>query len=294
MPSIAPANGRQPAAASALHVEHRLALGRTRRDWAFRWQNLNAHWIRPVLVMALTHLPHWTPTLDTQLVVDYRLNCMKKLDVPQSGSQADTTASRNRFGQYNRTRAMPTQPRTDAQLAVRSYLTNVSQAWRELTDAQRTAWSEYAAAHPRVDSLGSTIVLTGHQMFNGVNVLNMQAGIAIQNAVPDGTVLTALNPTVDDGTAAGLSVTVSDSVPVTDTIIVFASPPQSAGRSFIGDLRVVASLVGTATADQEVLTAADLTTKYGTLAAGQKFAVSIKRIRDGNVSPSAALAFVLT
>lgn len=219
---------------------------------------------------------------------------MKKLTVPQSGSQADTTASRNRFGQYDRTRAMPTQPRSDAQVAVRAQLSNVSQAWRELSDGDRAAWGAYAAAHPRLDSLGQAIVLTGHQMFVGVNTLNAQAGIAIQSGVPDGTVLDPLDAEVNVSTVAGLNVRVVTAVPATDTILAFASPPQSPGRSFNGDVRLVNVVVGTNAANQSVISAAQLAAKFGTLSANQKFFFSVKRVRNGNVSPDAALAAVLT
>src|SRR6187455_3387360 len=90
---------------------------------------------------------------------------MKMLDVPQSGSIAGQTSSRNRFGQYRRTRAVPVNVNSPAQTVVRGYLIEASQAWRNLTDAQRDSWNSYALDHPRVDSLGQTITLTGHQIF---------------------------------------------------------------------------------------------------------------------------------
>src|SRR5437773_11561609 len=65
---------------------------------------------------------------------------MKYLGPTQSGSENGTTASRNRFGQYFRRRAVPVQPRTAAQLAVRARMSNNAAAWRALTDAQRAAW----------------------------------------------------------------------------------------------------------------------------------------------------------
>jgi len=219
---------------------------------------------------------------------------MKKLDVPQSGSQASTTASRNRFGQYNRTRAMPTQPRTAAQTAVRANLTEVSRAWGQLTDADRAAWNSYAASHPRTDSLGQTIVLTGHMMFVAINVLNLQAGGAIQNAVPNGDIVDSLVITVDDGSAAGLTVLSDAAVPVQAKILMYASPPTSAGRAFNGDYRLVKTLAGTGSIDQPVLTANDLSAKFGTLAAGQKFFLSFQVVQGGNTSTQTRLALVLT
>lgn len=90
---------------------------------------------------------------------------MKVLMPPQSGSQAGTTASRNRFGQYLRTRAMPVQPRTPTQTYRRSFLTNASSGWRALTDAQRNAWNVYASQLQRTDSLGQSYTPTGAELF---------------------------------------------------------------------------------------------------------------------------------
>ena len=218
---------------------------------------------------------------------------MKKLDVPQSGSQASTTASRNRFGQYNRTRAMPTQPRTEAQTAVRANLSEVSRAWGHLSDADRSAWNGYAAAHPRTDSLGQTIVLTGHMMYVAVNVLNLQAGIAIQNAVPNGEVVHSITIDVDNEDADSLSILSVNAVPLASKILCYASPPTSQGRAFNGDYRLVKTLAGTNAAAQPILTAADLSAKFGTLAANQKFFLSFQVLHGGNTSTESSVTVVL-
>src|SRR5206468_836067 len=94
---------------------------------------------------------------------------MKILDVPQSGSQAGTTSSRNRYGQYRRSRATPVNVNSTAQQAARNRLSAESEAWRGLTDIQREAWNSFADEHPQTDSLGQVVTLTGHQMFVGVN-----------------------------------------------------------------------------------------------------------------------------
>jgi hypothetical protein len=219
---------------------------------------------------------------------------MKYLGAPQSGSQANTTASRNRFGQYYRNRAMPTQPRTTAQLDVRNNLTAASKAWASLSDAQRAAWSAWADAHPVTDALGSSISLTGHQAYISVNTLNLLTGQAAQTAPPDGSVTPQPDFSLTVTTAAGLSGQIATAVPATGYIIVFASPPLSQGRSFNGDFRVVNTVQGSAAPNQVVLTAALLTAKWGTLVAGQKFFFACQVIDGGNLSATTSLAQVLT
>ena len=90
-----------------------------------------------------------------------------------SGSTGGTTYSRNKGGQYIRARAVPTQPRTTAQVAQRSALGSASQLWASISAEARALWTSYAALIPRVDSLGQTIQLTGQQVFiGGVSLLH--------------------------------------------------------------------------------------------------------------------------
>lgn len=219
---------------------------------------------------------------------------MKKLDVPQSGSQANTTASRNRFGQYNRTRAMPTQPRTAAQVQARGFLSTVSKAWASLTDAERLAWNNYAAAHTFTDSLGQSYSLTGHQAFVSVGTICLQTGQAVQTAVPDGSAVATPEFTITPTTAAGLLVKVTDAIPASAYFLCFASPPLSPGRGFNGDFRLVKTGVGTNAAAQTVCAASDLAAKYGSLVAGQKFFFVVQVVDGGNISANANGNTVLT
>lgn len=110
---------------------------------------------------------------------------MKILDVPQSGSVAGVTASRNRFGQYKRTRAIPVQPRTPKQTFNRSFLTVGSSGWRQLSDAQRTAWNDYAAQITRSDRLGSGYTPTGASLYTGAGIISGAAAADPPAELPD-------------------------------------------------------------------------------------------------------------
>lgn len=103
---------------------------------------------------------------------------MKILTAPQSGSQAGTTASRNRFGQYLRTRAMPVQPRTPKQTFNRALLTGSSSTWRTLSAVTQTAWNDYAAQITRSDSLGQNYQPTGAELFVAAVVCSGSSGFA--------------------------------------------------------------------------------------------------------------------
>lgn len=194
---------------------------------------------------------------------------MKLLDVPQSGSQAGTTSSRNRFGQYQRSRATPVNPNSPAQQAARTRLVSSSVAWRGLTDVQRAAWESYALNHPQNDALGQQVFLTGHQQYIGVNSALAAAGLATVsvpdlNAPPAGPALGAVVTTV-----AGFSVAFgANPVAANQSLLLEASPPLSAGRKFNSDFRLVKVRAAAAV---NTLVKADMEVKFGALAVGQKF-----------------------
>ena len=85
-----------------------------------------------------------------------------------SGSVGGQTASRNRYGAYFRTRAIPTTATSDAALSAKSRLAAASQAWGALTAAQRLSWRTWAQTNPVTDALGQQQVLSGHAAYVGI------------------------------------------------------------------------------------------------------------------------------
>lgn len=219
---------------------------------------------------------------------------MKILDVPQSGSVAGVTSSRNRFGQYRRTRAVPVNPNTTAQQSARDRLSAFSAGWRALTDLQRAAWESYALEHPVTDSLGQVSTLSGSQVYVGVNAAMFAAGFAAGvvvppvGALPDPPVIS-----LDDVTAAAFDMTsVPSPLPALTRQVFEFSPPLSAGRSFNADFRIVLTV---APAGEPEVTSAGLAAKYGTLAVGQKYFFRSRLVTStGKVSTYASGSFILT
>src|SRR5882762_580400 len=130
---------------------------------------------------------------------------MKILDVPRSGSYQGITSSRNRNGQYVRTRATPVQPRSASQLSVRAHQSTNAAAWRTLTQTQRDGWLSLGLSMTRTDSLGQSQNLTGFQAYCSVNNLSRLVGnAAVANApsVLAPTALLTVTPTAANGTPA--------------------------------------------------------------------------------------------
>lgn len=190
---------------------------------------------------------------------------MKILDVPQSGSLAGQTSSRNRYGQYRRTRAVPVNPNTDAQILARGRLADLSENWRALSPETREAWTLAGALVQKTDSLGQTYNLTGLQHYVGTQSVLAATGQAAVTNPPVGEKPNPPVVTVEASGADELSVEVASTA---DKVMLFSSPPTSPGRSFNKDFR----LIGVATPSEGTATfaLAAFTAKFGTLIAGQK------------------------
>lgn len=226
---------------------------------------------------------------------------MKILDVPQSGSVAGVTSSRNRFGQYRRTRATPVNPNTPAQSGIRAILSGCSSNWASLTPTEKTSWNVWAALHPRTDSLGQVYTMTGAQAFNAVNCLLVMIGAAAVTMPPadpviDPPALVSITPTLASPTAwDNISIDFTPSpVPAGHNLLLYLSPPKSGGSSFCGDLRYLTKALAAATTTVDV--AAEYTGKFGVAAEGQNIFARARLIRlaDGNVSPWSAQVFAPT
>jgi len=152
------------------------------------------------------------------------------LDVPQSGSVAGVTSSRNRFGQYRRTRAVPVQPRTPKQTVNRALLTAGSSAWRTLSDPSRTAWNDYAIQIIRTGRLGSSYNPTGAALFSGAFVLNPGTVINDPPSALPTYVLSISGMTYTDPTPGPEALTVDiGTTSLDNTFIIETSGPLSPG-----------------------------------------------------------------
>jgi hypothetical protein len=102
-----------------------------------------------------------------------------------SRSIAGITYSHNRGGMYTRARAIPTNPNTPQQQAVKAIMAQVSARYiTVLTAAQRIGWEEYNSNVPIIDSLGEPRNIGAIAHFNRCNVPRLQAGIAVLDDAP--------------------------------------------------------------------------------------------------------------
>lgn len=208
---------------------------------------------------------------------------MKILDVPQSGSVAGVTSSRNRYGQYRRTRAIPVNPSTGAQAAVRARLSANAAAYRTITGAQRAGWADLAASMVRTDSLGQTIQLTGAQAYASVNGNRLASGAAAVADAPGLVTPSAMLTCVPTLTSASFSLAVTPTpLGAGQKCFVYCSPQRSAGRTFESDFRLIQVTAAAAASPYNILAA--YTAKFGVPVVGNRIFIKLKCYDAGFLS----------
>jgi len=168
----------------------------------------------------------------------------KKLDVPQSGKVGTTVNMATRYGQIQRQYVKPKDPKTEAQMTIRSNLARVSARWRVLTEEQRGAWmlaAEDVHSRPR---LGKSARLTGCQLFIKINCARTAIRLD-QFDVPPKVPEFGSNP-VGELTISNTrgTITLKLSVPSTpaEHTIVYGAAPCSAGKYFVRHFNILGFL----------------------------------------------------
>lgn len=186
--------------------------------------------------------------------------------------------SKNRGGAYVRTKVTPVNPQTLAQGLVRATLTNLSQAWRGLTEPQRLAWNSAVSAFTSTDIFGDIKTPSGINLYNKLNLNLAAIGEAPIStppiAVPVGYVDTlAITPAAGAGTISAAFSTIGASAD--QTVIVEATPCISAGKNFVkSEFRQIGTFAGTAATPQAL--GAMYVAKFGAMTAGKKIFVRLK------------------
>jgi len=146
-------------------------------------------------------------------------------------------ASKNRAGSYFRTKVTPVNPQSTAQTTVRNRLAGISSAWRGLTAAQRSAWNAAVGDYAKTDIFGDLRSPTGFNLFQRLNnnlVTCGESQITSPPAVIAVDAFTSITLTAEDATAAeSFSLAIAPAVEADHLVKVYATPPMSAGISFV-------------------------------------------------------------
>lgn len=164
-----------------------------------------------------------------------------------SGKLNGSVAARNRYGSYLRNKITPVNKQSPAQMQVRSLFGAISKLWGNISASARAGWEQLSKEHPYSDIFGDSRVLQGSAMFQKINMNLHKAGLPMIEVArkPELTgILQELDTDIQvvDGVLDELEVKGEfDENPTENTrVVVYATPPISAGRSFVkNDFRLI-------------------------------------------------------
>jgi hypothetical protein len=202
------------------------------------------------------------------------------LVVAGRGKIGGHVASINRAGSYLRTKVSPVNPQSTAQLKIRNRFTVYSQAWSGLTQAQRDAWNAAVSDFSGTNVFGDVVNPTGFNLYQKLNNNLVTCGAAAITSPPlpssVGEVVTESITTAAG--AASMSLALGGAVPAGTYVKVFATAPQSAGKSFVKSQYRLIAILDPAEATPYDL-AAEYIAKFGSVGAeGQKIFIKTTAI----------------
>jgi hypothetical protein len=206
---------------------------------------------------------------------------MKVQDVPQVGKLGTTVTWKGRNGMVRRWKAIPRNPRTTDQLAVRAKLASQAAAYDQLTDAQQEAWVAAAAKVQTSPTLGQSGPLTGYQLFIKVNCALLAIGADPVTAPPAKPLLAVLPIDGLQITNTGGTVAIRLHAPTAppDGTMLRACAPENSGVRRGSDYRLLGTL-GSPSGEYIDITSA-YTTRFGVPPVGKRVFVSVNANVDG-------------
>lgn len=222
-----------------------------------------------------------------------------------SGKSGGTVFARNKGGAYMRNFVVPTNPSTTYQEEARDRLTQYSNEWRTLTDAERESWNAWAAEHPVLDRLGAAKTLTGAQAYTKVNTNRDLAGDSTANAtVPSdpaytNNIVNTSAPLVATVTGPSVLLPLGAGAAENQVLFIYATPAISAGitnatnqERFIGAVTLTSGMVD----DEEIELDALWTARFGAMAGqiGRKIAVRAYQYLQGQTGAAYSVSGIVS
>jgi hypothetical protein len=200
---------------------------------------------------------------------------------PASGKQGNTVSYDTPYGQAERETAVVANPRSNAQVRVRSTLSKFAARWRTLSDQQRATWITYAHGVQSEPRLGQSGRLTGCQLYIKINCTLSLTGEPSTDTPTDrpdfGTnPVGALTITNDDG-----DISLKLAVPRAPShyVLVLGTAPCSAGVAVPRRFVILGALPA---AVARVCDVSDLyTARYGVPPVGMRIFIRTVQVANG-------------
>lgn len=152
------------------------------------------------------------------------------------GKIAGAVFVRSSSGAYMRQKVSPINPRTKSQQSNRILQSNVTQSWRNLTEAQRLAWDSVAPSFNHTNAFGDNVPLTGFGLYTRINRNRQLQGKPFLDFPPNQVSIIGLTSLSLDiiPLTQEMILSFTPDVPITQVLILYATPPFSAGVSNAG------------------------------------------------------------
>lgn len=200
------------------------------------------------------------------------------------GKEGGVIYSRNAYGSYIKTKVSPVNPQTAKQLNQRSFMGNISQAWKACTAGQKGNWDALGAQVTRVNRFGDNTYYTGFNLFMKLNRNLQLIGTSIISVAPIPPVVPTLtlSTLTSDVSDNKITLAFSPTVPTDYTMFVYATPLIVGGRRFVKNYyRFIGRIAAAETSPQELLGMWQASLG-GVLIAGAKIFVKCKFVNSVN------------
>ena len=197
-------------------------------------------------------------------------------------------ASKNKAGNYLKTKSSPANPNTAFQSAVRSNFGSLAQSWRGLTQEQRNSWISGAPGFPYTDIFGDTKQLSGFGLYMQLNSnLNSVGAVLLTNCPSPATVTSVLLSSATYDSPITLEILFAPTpVPAGHSIVLSATPNLSTGRAYSKSaIRLFKHLPATTASPFEA--GPDYASRFGDIAADSNIFIGMHSVllATGQVSP---------
>ena len=206
---------------------------------------------------------------------------MKIIDVPQSGKCGLTVSFQSRNGLIRRAWVVPANPRTAAQLSIRSKLAQYAIGFRALTTMQQDAWNSAAALTNSRTRLGQSGPLTGLQLYVKLNCALAAFGmpaLTAPTAPPQFGDLAVQNLVITNtGGVIAIKLTCPGE-PGTNTAIRGSAPQHNSVRA-LPSVRILGVCPTPAAGSADITSL--YTARYGTPSTGDRLFIQANIVQDG-------------
>lgn len=197
-------------------------------------------------------------------------------------------ASKNKAGNYLKTKSSPANPNTAYQSAVRSNFGSLAQSWRGLTQAQRDSWISGAPSFPYTDIFGDTKQLSGFGLYMQLNSNLNSVNAALLTNCPSPSAVSNLSTFSAAFVKGGdFECTFLPSpVPAGHTLVISSTQSIQSGRSYSkSDIRQVQTFAAAQASPAEIRD--EWLTRFGSDANLEKAFVGghLVLLATGQVSP---------